>query len=235
MKSIKCLLAAFVLIGASVSASCQSSTYYFKHFADIKGQTINPWYTNDHSWGYHNSTPAGFVEMVMGEDWGVISPWHPIPKTISTVGANAKSWFWETHTINPGGRIDATWDNFVDYAIATNRQGTEIMVWANYTNTQPLANSYNAKGQANPSYNNQSIGGRTWNIYIYKHTSDQYSTISFVDQNQQGGESLPMMDFINWGVSHGFYNKNWYLMEIGAGWEFANGSATANSYGNSGY
>ena len=235
MKYIKYVLMLLVVlgIGASSAAQAQSGTWYFKHFST--NGPIYPWYSNDNSWGYHATWGSGFVEMVMGEDWGTFSPYHPIPKQIYNVGSGAWSWFWENHQVYGGGRIDSTWDNFIDYAPASNRQGTEIMIWANYQNTQPIADQYNSSGQAVPHYYWQYIGGRYWNIYEYHWNNSPYWTLTFIDQQQQGGESIPMMQFVNWGVNHGFYGNNWYLMEIGAGWEYANGWASATSYGNVNY
>ena len=57
-----------VVFGMVASASAASSTYYWKYFST--GGSIYPWYSNDNSWGYSNTSGSGFMEMVVGEDWG---------------------------------------------------------------------------------------------------------------------------------------------------------------------
>jgi len=232
MRLIKQLVAVLLLAALACQSFGASKYWYFKYFST--GGTINPFYTNDNDWGYTNSTGSGFVEMVMGEDWGTISPYHPIPLVCSSVPSNATIQFSENHHVNSGGRIDSTWDNFALPYVETNAQGSEVMIWMNYTNTQPLSSSYNSKGQANPIYTNLSLAGRTWNVYYY-NWGNGYVTVTFIDQNQTGSETLNWKTIQNWVTGKGYFPNSWTLMEIGAGWEFANGSATATYYNNTNF
>lgn len=231
-KLTTCFLVLGLALGIASSSHAGSSTYYWKYFST--GGSIYPWYTNDNSWGYHNTSGSGFMEMVVGDDWGNYSPWHPIPAVINTIPSGAYSDFWATDAVNSGGRIDTTWDNFLDKQIDNSSQGTEMMIWANYTNTQPIATSYNSSGQAVPAYTNVSLNGRTWNVYTY-HWSSGYWTYTFVDQHQQAGENIAVMDFVNYMVSKGAFPNTWYLNEVGAGWEYANGWASCTSLSSGGY
>ncbi|MGB7748025.1 MAG: cellulase B precursor [Verrucomicrobiia bacterium] len=220
-----------VVFGMLASASASSSTFFFKYFST--GGSIYPWYSNDNSWGYSNTSGSGFMEMVIGEDWGNISPYHPIPKKISSCGP-CTEYFSSYHGVNSGGRIDTTWDNFVDTAVVSNRQGTEIMIWLNWQGTQPICGQYNAQGQAVPTYTNVNIGGWNYNVFTY-HWSSGYWTLTFeVAGSQTGSATLGTRYFLDWAISKGYFNSSWYYMEVGAGWEYANGWATCNGLSHSG-
>jgi hypothetical protein len=217
---------AFVLSTAlAMSARAQSGTFYFKHFTT--GGAIYPYYANDNNWGYSNTSGSGFVEMVLGVDWGTWSPYHPLPLQVWQVNSGSAEYFSENHGVNSGGRIDATWDNFLDYEVNESRQGDEQMIWINWQNTQPLSNSYNAQGQAVPTWWNQSIDGSTWNVYTYKWSSG-FWTYSFLRTSQTHSLTVHPRAFCDFMAVNGACNWNWYLEEIGAGWEYANGWANCN-------
>ena len=226
--SITTLALAF---GVLASASAASSTYYFKYFST--GGSIYPWYSNDNSWGYSNTSGSGFMEMVVGEDWGTKSPWQPLPKKISSCGP-CTEYFSQTHGVNSGGRIDTTWDNFVLPSIQTGAQGSEIMIWINWQNTQPIAASYNSSGNAVPTFTNVNINGWNYNVYVY-HWSSGYYTCSFlVAGSQVQSATLATTPFLTWCISKGYFNSSWYNMEVGVGWEYGNGWASCNGLSHSG-
>jgi len=227
-------LTLLLVAGTAGTASAQSSTYKWKYFST--GGPIYPWYNNDNSWGYGNTSGSGFMEMYTGQEYGWWSPVHTLPKPIWNLGSDW-TWMWSSWGVNPGGRIDVCYDAFVQHTNPPNTsiQGWEIMIWSYYQNTQPIAASYNAQGQAIPWKTNVSIGGRTWNVY--KGTkSDGYTTTTFIDQNQQSGESLRFRDFAQWCAQNGSgFGWNDYLESVGCGWEYANGWATMNSFGLTGF
>jgi len=225
-----CTLALAMLAGLASTASAGSNTYAWKYFST--GGSIYPWYNNDNSWGYSNTSGSGFMEMYTGQEYGWWSPQHTLPKQIWNLGADA-TWFWSSWGVNPGGRIDVCYDAFVQHTNPpnTNIQGWEIMIWSFYQNTQPIAASYNAQGQAIPWMTNVSIGGRTWNVYK-GIKSDGYTTTTFIDTHPQAGESLRFRDFAQWCAQNGSgFGWNDYLESVGCGWEYANGWATCNSFG----
>lgn len=225
------ILTLALALGLAASASASSSTYYFKYFST--GGSIYPWYNNDNSWGYSETSGSGFMEMVVGEDWGTISPWHPLPAVISTVGPCQEA-FSETHVVNSGGRIDATWDNFVMPTVVTDAQGTEIMIWINWQNTQPIAEEYNSSGDAIPTYTGVNINGWVYNVFAY-HWSNGYWTLTFqVAGSQVSSANLKTTPFLTWAISKGYFPSSWYYMEVGVGWEYANGWASCTGLSHSG-
>jgi xyloglucan-specific endo-beta-1,4-glucanase len=220
-----CAVAAVLSAALATSASAGSSTFYHKYFST--GGAIYPYYVNDNNWGYSNTSGSGFMEMVLGTDWGTWSPYHPLPLQVWQVKSGSAEYFSENHGVNAGGRIDATWDNWLDTAVVSNRQGTEQMIWINWQNTQPICGQYNAQGQAVPTWTNVSIDGSSWNIYTY-HWSNGYWTYSFLRNGQTHALTIHPRTFCDFMCNQGICNWNWYLVNIGVGWEYANGWANCN-------
>ncbi|MDX6392918.1 MAG: hypothetical protein QOJ73_3981 [Streptosporangiaceae bacterium] len=211
-----------------------SSTYYFKYFAT--SGTISPWYTNDSSWGVNAPSGTGFVAMVSGEDWGTWSPVHAIPKRLSAVGSGNTTWFSQSASPASGAGYDATYDIFIDPTAApTNRNSIdEIMIWVGYRYNQPLSNSYNSAGEAVPYATNVSLGGNSYNVYLYNWPGGGY-TMTYLNPASPGWFSGSLTPFFSYGESHGWYPSSDYLNSVMAGWEFGHGSYTAHSWGVSGF
>jgi hypothetical protein len=220
-----------VLLSTAVPASAASSKiYYFKHFA-TNGTKISTWYTNDNYWGVNAPNGSGFVCMVTGEDWGTWSPVHALPKKLSAVKSSNISKFYQKASPAAGSHYDATYDIFIDPSYApTNRNGKdEIMIWVGYQNTQPLSNKWTASGKAVPWKTNVSLGGRSWDVYLYNWPGGGY-TMSYLDRAKKGYWSGSLSPFFNYGISNGWYSKNDYLISVMAGWEFGKGSYTATTW-----
>jgi hypothetical protein len=230
------LLAALALVCTLPnSASAASSTYYFKYYAT--GGNASTWYNNDNSWGVNSSTGTGFVAMVDGEDWGTTSPVTTLPKKLSAIGSGNKTWFSQTSYPNSGSYYDATYDIFIDQTpgVTDRNSHNELMIWLNWSNTQPLADSYDASGNAVPVATNVSLGSKTWNIYVYHWPDGISHTISYLDTSKSGWFSDSLTPFFNYGISRGLYSNDQYLNSIMAGWEFGPGNYTAVSWGTAGF
>jgi hypothetical protein len=240
MRSRIMLLGASVLAAVSLTllmsapAEAASSTYYFKYFPT--SGSISTWYSNDNSWGVNAPNGTGFVAMVSGEDWGTWSPVHTIPKRLSAVGSGNTTWFSQSAAPASGAGYDATYDIFIDPSYApTNRNSiNEIMIWVGYRGNKPLSNNWDAAGNPVPYATNISLGGRSWNVYLYNWPGGGY-TMSYLDRANSGWWSGSLTPFFNYGISHGWYTSSQYLNSVMAGWEFGKGSYTAYSWGVAGF
>jgi hypothetical protein len=88
-----CAVAAVLSAALATSASAGSSTFYHKYFST--GGAIYPYYVNDNNWGYSNTSGSGFMEMVLGTDWGTWSPYHPLPLQVWQVKSGSAEYFSE--------------------------------------------------------------------------------------------------------------------------------------------
>jgi hypothetical protein len=229
------LLAALALVFTLPnSAVAASSTYWFKHYST--GGNASTWYANDNSWGVNSWTGTGFVAMVNGKDWGWTSPVTTLPKKLSAISPNNTTWFSQSAYPKSGSRYNATYDIFIDpIPEPTDRNSkTELMIWLNWSNTQPLSNAYDANGNAIPTATNVSLGGRSWDIYEYNWSNGGH-TLSFLDRSRSGWWSGSLTPFFNYGISRGMYTNDHYLNSIMAGWEFGPGDYTAHSWGTAGF
>jgi hypothetical protein len=228
------LVAVGAIVLGPLVAHADSGTYYFKYFPT--SGSISTWYTNDNSWGVNAPNGTGFVSMVAGEDWGTWSPDHTLPKKLSDVGSNNKSWFYQSASPAAGAGYDATYDIFIDPTAApTDRNSlNEIMIWVGYTSNQPLSNQWEASGKAVPYATNVSLGGRVWNVYLSQWPNGGY-TMSYLDQANTGSWSGSLSPFFDYGISKGWYSSSQYLNSVMAGWEFGKGSYKATSWGMSGF
>lgn len=232
LTTLAILALAVSMPGSALAAN--SSTYYFKYWSS--SGSISPWYTNDNSWGVNAPSGSGFAAMVDGEDWGTTSPVTTLPKQLSAVGSGNNTWFYQTASPASGAGYDATYDIFIDpTAGPTNRNSAnEIMIWVGYKNNKPLSSTYDASGNPTPYASNVSLGGRAWDVYLYKWSSGGY-TMSYLDRANTGSWSGSLSPFFNYGISKGWYTSSQYLNSVMAGWEFGNGSYTATSWGVSGF
>lgn len=229
------LLAALALVVTLPnSAVAASQTYWFKHYST--GGNASTWYANDNSWGVNSPTGTGFVAMVNGKDWGWSSPVTTLPKKIGAVNPNNNTWFSQSAWPKSGSRYNATYDIFIDpYPEPNNRNSkTELMIWLNWSNTQPLADRYDGNGNAVPTVTNVSLGGRSWDIYDYNWPNGDH-TLSFLDRSRSGWWSGSLTPFFNYGLNKGLYTNDHYLNSVMAGWEFGPGDYTAHSWGAVGF
>jgi hypothetical protein len=222
----------FVSPAAALADTCGG--YYFKYFPT--SGSISPWCSNESSWGVNAPNGTGYVAQVYGEDWGTWSPGTILPKRLNAIGSGATTWFSQSSSPASGAGYDATYDIFIDPAYApTDRNSLyEVMIWLGYNGNKPLADQWDAAGNPVPYATNVSLGGRSWDVYLY-HWSGGGLTTSYLDRGNSGWWSGSLSPFFNHGIANGWYSSNDYLTSIQAGWEFGHGSYTASSWGVSGF
>jgi hypothetical protein len=115
------------------------------------------------------------------------------------------------------------------YDIWLNGSSYEVMIWNKWNGNQPIANSYDANGNAVPQYKNQSIGGATWNVYY------RGGTLSFLRTSQASSGSVNIKALLQWINNTPKWYNNPTLSKIQCGWEILStgGSQknfTMNSY-----
>jgi Ricin-type beta-trefoil lectin domain-like len=117
------------------------------------------------------------------------------------------------------------------YDIWLNGSTYEVMIWNQWVNTKPIAKSYNAQGQAIPTYTNITIDGITYDVYT--GTGGSGPCMSFLRHNQVGSGTINITDILKWINTTGWYN-NPTLRSIQNGWEIIKTSGqqnfTMNSY-----
>jgi hypothetical protein len=151
----------------------------------------NWWVTCNYSGGGIKSYPAVGINVNT-----------PITKLTSVT-----SWF---QTSTPGG---CSYDNAYD--IWLNNGAYEVMIWQSWSGNQPIANSYNAQGQAIPTVSNVSIGGTTYNFYT------RGSVFSFLRTGQTSSSWVDIGSVLNWLNSKHYYS-NPTLQDVQFGWEVLN-------------
>lgn len=99
----------------------------------------------------------------------------------------------------------------------------EVMIWNTWNGTQPIAQSYNAAGQAVPTFSNVTISGKTYNVYTGVGGSGPHC-ISFLPNTQSASGTIDITAILQWINSVGYFNDpvNPTLRGIQLGWEFTN-------------
>ncbi len=214
------------LKASCVQTNITSGNYYY-NLNPWNGGTYCIWLNNINSWGcnanQNGSSICGYPSMVHGCHWGNCSAnWTPQQENAT---GSVKTWFSQSST---GSAWDAAYDIWYDYsAYPGNRAATyELMIWLNYTGTQPIASSYTSAGVAVPYASNVSIAGNTYNIY------QRGNTFSFLLTNKQGWVSTMLKPISDYCVSKGWFGNTAYLTSVQAGWEIIKGGTyTTYSYG----
>jgi hypothetical protein len=105
----------------------------------------------------------------------------------------------------------------------------ELMVWLNWTGTKPIAQSYDASGNAIPFARNVNIGGRTYNVYR------RGDVFSFLVTSKTNGINFNVKPLADYCVARGWMSSSVYLISIQAGWEIIKGGTySTSSFGVSG-
>lgn len=117
------------------------------------------------------------------------------------------------------------------YDIWLNGSSYEVMIWNQWANTKPIAKSYNAQGQAIPTYTNITIDGITYDVYT--GTGGSGPCMSFLRHSQTSSGTINITHILQWIPSTGWYN-NPSLRSIQNGWEIIKTTGqqnyTMNSY-----
>lgn len=102
------------------------------------------------------------------------------------------------------------------YDIWLNGSTYEVMIWQKWSGTKPIAGSYDASGNAVPTYTNVSIGGIYYDVY------KRGNVMSFLRRSQvssaSGDDIREVLLYCN---RKGWYN-NPTLRDVQFGWEIIN-------------
>jgi hypothetical protein len=192
------------------------------------------WYNNINSWGVNASHTSGtgiksYPAVVYGCHWGGCSSNTGLPKRISSLG-NVHTWWSQSSS---GDAWDAAYDIWFDASSNPgNRAATyELMVWLQWKNTKPIAENYDASGNAIPFARNVVIRdadgtSHTWNIYR------RGNVFSFLLASQSTWISFDAKPLMNYCVARGWMSSSNYLISVQAGWEIIRGGTySTSSYG----
>ncbi|HEX8350269.1 MAG TPA: hypothetical protein VF598_09930 [Hymenobacter sp.] len=203
------------------SGSIQAGQYFMMN--NVWGS--NPgnqciYFNTINDWGVNSSHPSGggiksYPAVVYGCHWGGCSSGTALPKRISSLG-NVRTWWTQSSSATA---YDAAYDIWFDpSANPGNRAATyELMIWLQWSNTKPIAGSYDASGTAIPFARNVSLSGRTWNIYR------RGNVFSFLPTSQTSWISLDVKPVIDYCVARGWMSSSAYMTSIQAGWEIITG------------
>lgn len=210
-------------------ATCGSSTSYsgsyFYQANAWGGGGYCIWFNNVNSWGananVNSSGIVGYPSIVRGCHWGGCSSNSGLPKKLSAIGSVTTSWTQSSS----GNAWDAAYDIWFDASSNPgNRASTyELMVWLQWTGTKPIAQNYDASGNAIPFAKNVSVGGRTFNVYR------RGNVFSFLLTSQSKSISFSLKPIADYCVARGWMSSSVYLISIEAGWEIIKGGTYSTS------
>ena len=182
---------------------------------DVWGSGAGPqtiWANSGSNFGVTSTQSGGGIKSYPNSDY------QNINTAVNSLGTLTSSF----NATTPGG---CAYDQAYD--IWLNGSGYEVMIWNSWSGNQPIAASYDANGNAIASYQNQSIGGTTYNVY-YRGT-----VFSFLRTGQTSSGSVDIAAVLKWINSKGLYN-NPTLAKVQCGWEILTTSGaqnfTMNSY-----
>jgi hypothetical protein len=178
-----------------------------------------------------NGAPSGYPSLFKGCHWGTCSSNSGMPKRVKDIKSMSSSWTY--YNSNVGGSWNAAYDIWFDTGSAPGGQpnGTELMVWANWNGSvRPIGNWIERK----------TISGHPFDIWIGKNSGDgkTWNVISFAVQGGKAFQpsSLDLKAFIDYALAAKARNnnsnlplednvlsKNWYLIDIEAGFEVWDG------------
>ena len=231
MKTIK-LAAALGLAIAALPLS--SRAYAFQSSDKWATWTSGSYIVANDVWGSNPGPETIWANS--GSNWGVITTqygpgiqsyphveYNSINSAVNSLGTITSSF----NATTPGG---CSYD--MSYDIWLNGSGYEVMIWNSWSGNQPVAQSYNAQGQANPTYSNVNIDGVTYNVFT--GTGGAGPCMSFLRTSQTSSGTVNLTDILKWINSTGWYN-NPTLTSIQCGWEILNTGGvqmnfTMNSY-----
>lgn len=217
-----CLLAPAFAHAATWTSSDKWATwsnggYYIEN--DVWGSNPGPqviWANSYSSWGVWANHTGGGIKSYPNVDKSVNIKVLSLKNASSSFNATTAS----------GSVYDLAYD------IWLNNSQYEVMIWTNWSNTKPIAASYDASGNAIPTVYNASIGGRTYNVYIRWNGSN--AVISFLATSKTNSATIDIKSVLRWINSKGWYN-NPTLSKIQFGWELittpsGGGNYQINSY-----
>ena len=166
-----------------------------------------------------NGAPAAYPSIFQGCHWGDCTNNSGMPLQVSAISSATTSW----STTQPGsGTYDVAYDIWFNSQPTTIGQPdcAEMMIWLNHTGSIQPVGSVVAS--------NVSIAGATWNVW---EGNSGWNVVSYV--RTTGTTSVSNLDFLALtrdGVSRGYINNNWYLIDVEAGFEpWVGGAGLASS------
>ena len=158
--------------------------------------------------------PASYPSIYKGCHWGLCTTNSGLPQQVGSMAQVTSS--WSTTQIN-SGTYDVAYDIWYNSQPSTSGQpdGAEVMVWLNSRGGVQPAGSKIAS--------NVSISGSTWDVW-YDRMSWNY--IAYV--RTSGTTSISNLDInavTRDGVSRGYIQNAWYLLDVEAGFELWQGGA----------
>lgn len=186
---------------------------------DVWGANPGPqtiWANSSSNWGFWANHTGSGIKAYPNVDKGANISVNSLRTCTSSFNA----------TTAGGSKYDLAYD------VWCNHNQFEVMIWANWSGTQPIAASYTAQGVAVPTVSNVSIGGRTYNVYRRNNGSN--AVFSFLMANKTNSGTVDIKSVLQWLNSKGWFS-NPTLTKVQFGWEIIttpSGGAnyTMNSY-----
>lgn len=226
-KTLKGLFISSLLLPALAHAATWSSSDKWATWSnggykienDVWGAKPGPqtiWANSYHNWGFWANHSGGGIKAYPNVD-------KPVNIRVSSLKTCTS--FFSANTAS-GSHYDLAYDIWCD------NSKYEIMVWANWSGTQPIAKSYNSSGVAVPDYSNVSIGGRTYNVY--KGSNGSNAVFSFLMTSKTNSATVDIKSILLWINSKGWYS-NPVLTKIQFGWEIISTPSGGANYGVNNY
>ncbi|EME85576.1 glycoside hydrolase family 12 protein [Pseudocercospora fijiensis CIRAD86] len=137
------------------------------------------------------------------------------PKQISAISSIPSTWSW-TNTASGTVVADVAYDLFTSSSASGDKE-FEIMVWlAAFGGAGPISSTWGADG-SETSIGSTTIGGI--NFKLYKGPNGKMTVYSFVASRTVNNFNGDLKQFFNYLVSNQKFNKNQYLVSVGAGTE----------------
>jgi cellulose 1,4-beta-cellobiosidase len=174
-----------------------------------------------------NGSPGAYPSIYQGCHWGNCSSGglsaDPVQVSDLTTGKVTTSW----STTQPGGSsdYDVAYDIWFNQTPTTSGQpdGTELMVWLNHNGpVQPIGTEVAS---------NVTLGGHTYNIW--EGAQSTWNTVTYeMTSPATSVTGLDVGTLAQDMVSRAYTSKNWFLIDVEAGFELWQGGAglTTNSF-----
>ena len=205
------------------------NNYWNKGVAGSGSQSC--FFNNLSDWGATSSHTYGggeiksYPSIVYGRHYGNDSGAGRLPQKIQDLGLVHSSW----NQTSSSSSFDAAYDVWFDPASApTGAAKDELMIWVDWANTKPLAQSYTSSG-AVPYASSVLLGGRHWNIF-HKDLGGGRDVMSFLPAGGgQNSMTVDMKPLIDYCVGRGWLQSTQYMTSIQAGWEIIAGGTFRTS------
>lgn len=184
------------------------------------------WFTSINSWGTNASHSGSGIKsypaLVRGCHWGGCSPNSGLPRQISALSSSLSTSWTQTNNFTAGNAAYDIW--FDNSSNPGNRAAQyELMVWLNWRNQEPIAQSYDSQGRAIPFASNVNVGGRVFNVYR------RDNVFSFRLVTQSNSISFNIKQLADYCVARGWMSSSAYMVSIQAGWEIIQGGQASTS------